>query len=49
MAQASWRPAEDEGTTIKADHEALYGPWLISFAQWRKDWVKVSGELAQDC
>ncbi len=35
-------------TTIKADLEPLSGPLLFGYAQWRKDWVKVSSELSQD-
>ncbi len=36
-------------TTIKADLEPLSGPRVFGHARWRKDWVKVSSELAQDC
>ncbi len=35
-------------TTIKADLEPLSGSRVFGFAQWRKDWVKVSSELTQD-
>ncbi len=35
-------------TTIKADLEPLSGPGVFGHAHWRKDWVKVSKELAQD-
>ncbi len=35
-------------TTIKADLERLSGPRVFGHARWRKDWVKVSSELAQD-
>ncbi len=34
--------------TIKADLEPLSGPRVFGHARWRKDWVKVSSELAQD-
>ncbi len=34
-------------TTIKADLEPITGPRVFDHAQWRKDWVKVSSELAQ--
>ncbi len=35
-------------TTIKADLRPLSGPEVFGHARWRKDWVKVSSELAQD-
>ncbi len=35
-------------TTIKSDLEPLYGPRVFGFAQWTKDCMKVSSELAQD-
>ncbi len=35
-------------TTIKADLEPLIRPRVFGHARWRKDWVKVSSELAQD-
>ncbi len=35
-------------TTIKADLEPLSGPRVLGYARWRKDWVKVSSELAKD-
>ncbi len=35
-------------TTIKTDLEPLSGPRVFGHAQWRKDWLKVSSELAQD-
>ncbi len=35
-------------TTIKTDLEPISGPWVFGHARWRKDWVKVSSELAQD-
>ncbi len=35
-------------TTTKADLEPIPGPRVFSHARWRKDWVKVSSELAQD-
>ncbi len=35
-------------TTIKADLEPLSGPRVFDLARWRKDWVKVSSEVAQD-
>ncbi len=36
-------------TTIKADLEPISGPRVLGHARWRKDWVKGSRELAQDC
>ncbi len=36
-------------TTIKADLESLSGPRIFGYARWRKDFVKVSSELVQDC
>ncbi len=35
-------------TTTKADLEPISGPPVFGHARWRKDLVKVSGELAQD-
>ncbi len=35
-------------TTIKADLEPISGPRVFGHARWRKGWVKVSSELAQD-
>ncbi len=35
-------------STIKADLEPISGPRVFGHARWRKDWVKVSSELAQD-
>ncbi len=35
-------------TTIKAGLKPLSGPRVFGHARWRKDWVKVSSELAQD-
>ncbi len=35
-------------TTIKADLEPLSGPRVFGHARWRKDWVKVFSDLAQD-
>ncbi len=35
-------------TTIKADLELISGPRLFGHARWRKDWVEVWSELAQD-
>ncbi len=35
-------------TTIKADLEPISGPRVFGYARWRKDWVNVSSELAQD-
>ncbi len=35
-------------TTMKADLKPLSGPRVFDYARWRKDWVKVSSELAQD-
>ncbi len=35
-------------TTIKADLEPISGPRAFCHARRRKDWVKVSSELAQD-
>ncbi len=34
--------------TIKPDLEPLSGPRVFGYAQWNKDWVQVSSELAQD-
>ncbi len=36
-------------TMSKADLEPLSAPRVFGHARWRKDWVKVSSELAQDC
>ncbi len=33
---------------MKADLEPHFGLWVYGYARWRKDWVKVSSELAQD-
>ncbi len=35
-------------TTIKADLEPISRPRIFGHARWRKDWVKVSSDLAQD-
>ncbi len=35
-------------TTIKANLEPISGPRVFGHARLRKDWVKVSSELAQD-
>ncbi len=35
-------------TTIKASLEPLTGLRVFGYARWRKVWVKVSSELAQD-
>ncbi len=35
-------------TTLKEDMEPLFGPRVFDRARWRKDWMKVSSELAQD-
>ncbi len=35
-------------TAIQADLEPLSGPRVFGYARWRKDWVNVSSELAQD-
>ncbi len=35
-------------TKTKADLEPISGPRVFGHARWRKDWVKVSSELAQD-
>ncbi len=35
-------------TTTKADLEPIFGPRVFGHARWRKDWVKVPSELAQD-
>ncbi len=35
-------------TTTKADLEPISGPRIFGHARWRKGWVKVSSELAQD-
>ncbi len=42
LEQANWRPAEDVGNHDQ-DRPRVFG-----YARWRKDWVKVSSELAQD-
>ncbi len=34
--------------TIKADMEPISGPRVFGYARWRKDWMEVSCELAQD-
>ncbi len=34
--------------TIKANLEPISGPRVFGHARWRKDWVKVSSELAWD-
>ncbi len=36
-------------TTIKTDLEPISGPRVFGHARRRKDWVKVSSELAKDC
>ncbi len=35
-------------TPIKADQEPISVPRIFGHARWRKDWVKVSSDLAQD-
>ncbi len=35
-------------TTIKADLESFSLPRIFGYARWRKEWVKVSSELARD-
>ncbi len=35
-------------TRIKGDLEPLSGSQVFGYAQWRKDWVNASSELAQD-
>ncbi len=35
-------------TTTEADLEPISGPRVFGQTRWRKDWVKVSSELAQD-
>ncbi len=35
-------------TTIKADLEPISGPRVFGHERWRKDWVNVCSELAQD-
>ncbi len=35
--------------TLKKDLEPLFGRRVFGYARRRKDWVKVFGELAQDC
>ncbi len=37
---------EARATTLKGDH---LEPRVFGQARWRKDWVTVSYELAQDC
>ncbi len=39
---------ETWATTIKADLKPLSGPRVSGHARWRKDWAKMSKELAQD-
>ncbi len=34
--------------TMKAGLEPLSGPQVFGYARWRKDWIKVSSERAQD-
>ncbi len=34
--------------TLKEDLEPRSGQRAFGYAQWKKDWVKVSGELSQD-
>ncbi len=36
-------------TEIKSCLEPLPGPQIFGYPRWRKDWVKVSSELAQNC
>ncbi len=35
-------------TTINAALEPLSGPRVFGYARWKKDWVKIPSELAQD-
>ncbi len=35
-------------TTLKENLEPLSEPGVFGYARWRKDWAKVSSELAQD-
>ncbi len=35
-------------TMIKAGLEPLSGRRVFGYARWRKDWAKISSELAQD-
>ncbi len=35
-------------TTLKEYLEPLSGQLVLGYSRWRKDWVNVSGELAQD-
>ncbi len=35
-------------TTIRADQEPISGPRVFGHARWRKDWVIMPSELAQD-
>ncbi len=41
-------PLKTWATTTKDDLEPISGPRVFGHARWRKDWVKVSSELAQD-
>ncbi len=42
------RGAGELEATIKADLEQLTGPQVFVHARWRKNWLKVSSEVAQD-
>ncbi len=48
MAQTSWSPTEDMGNHDHVDLEPISEPRVLGHARWRKDWVKVYSELAQD-
>ncbi len=43
VAQANCNPAENAGYS-----EPLSGPRAFAYARWRRDWEKVSSELALD-
>ncbi len=48
LRRRTGRQLKTWATTIKADLEPISGPRVFGHARWRKGWVKVSSELAQD-
>ncbi len=44
----TWRRRTGGQLKTWATIEPLSGPQVFGHARWRKDWVKVSSELAQD-
>ncbi len=48
VAQTTGRQLKTCATTTKVNLEPLSGPRVFGYARWRKDWAKVSYELAQD-